>query len=417
MKNNIFLIPHQNKYILYDPIKGIVSLLNTAAAKEIEKKIHMGEFDSDESNFLNEYNFFPNNNKPIKNLTFILTNDCTMRCIYCYAEGGKNSTTLSIQTIEGVLNDIVTRINKGYTGSLDISFHGGDISSCWNLFVKSVKTIRKILLDKTRYSISLGINGVLSNHQINWIVENTNSATVSCDGFASFHNKLRPLTNGNDSFSFTDNTIRKFDLLGYKYGLRSTITSESVHYLAEIANYFCENYKAKSIMFEPLFPMGRGSNLKAPDEQDFINNFRKANQIAKKNKRKLSYSGARLNTTTNIFCEALNNSCVINPQGEVSSCYEVISSDDAISNNFFYGHYDTIEKKLFFDNDKRERFIHDIKSGKEKCDTCFCKFHCAGDCPVKNIYSKSNSTVHFFDRCFVNKELTKDQLIDILNEN
>ena len=361
MKNNIFLIPHNDKHILYEPIKGIISLINNAAAREIEKKINSGEFDSNQNNILNEYSIFPMNGEPIKNLTFILTNDCTMRCIYCYAEGGKNTTTLSLDTIKGVLHDIIKRINKHKPEKLNISFHGGDISSCWNLFTESVNEIKKILSGKINYSISLGINGVLSNKQISWIIQNTNDATVSCDGFDDIHNHQRPLSNNKNSFHLTDNTLKKLDAQNYKYGIRSTITDESVHHLKDIVAFFCKNYAANRIMVEPVFPMGRGLNIIPPSEQDFVDNFRKARQIAKSYGKELVYSGARLSTTTNIFCEALNNSCVITPDGLVSCCYEVYSDNEDIYSNFFYGYYNKSEKKLVFNNEKRNQLIEYLK--------------------------------------------------------
>lgn len=44
----------------------------------------------------------------------------------------------------------------------------------------------------------------------------------------------------------------------------------------------------------------------------------------------------------------------------------------------------------------------------QKCHDCFCKWHCAGDCPdVRNIN---------YDRCYVNRRLIQYELESILNK-
>jgi uncharacterized protein len=181
--------------------------------------------------------------------------------------------------------------------------------------------------------------------------------------------------------------------------------------MEQIIEFFCSNYSVHRIMVEPVFPMGRGEKISFPQENEFISNFRKADKIAELFGRELVYSGARLNTVTNIFCRALDDSCVITPDGLVSCCYEVLSPGEEFTQKFFYGYYDLIEKKLVLDGKQRKQLFEFVDSAKEKCRECFCKYNCAGDCPVKNAFTAANPGVKVFDRCLVNRELTKDQLL------
>jgi len=50
---------------------------------------------------------------------------------------------------------------------------------------------------------------------------------------------------------------------------------------------------------------------------------------------------------------------------------------------------------------------------KEKCEKCFAKFHCAGDCPVKATISEKDDQLYNY-RCTINRELTKHQIIKAL---
>ena len=54
---------------------------------------------------------------------------------------------------------------------------------------------------------------------------------------------------------------------------------------------------------EPMFPRGRadGRDISAPEAQEFVNNFRKAREVAAGFGRTLSYSGARLDVLTKLL--------------------------------------------------------------------------------------------------------------------
>lgn len=138
-----------------------------------------------------------------------------------------------------------------------------------------------------------------------------------------------------------------------------------------------------------MFPKGRGllnPNISPPLELDFVENFRKAREIAEKAGRKLIYSGARLNVVTNTFCQAAGKSCAITPEGWVTSCYEVLDNNDPLAKIFFYGYYDPVKRSFIIDEERRRNLFNLSVINKESCSKCFCKWHCAGDCPAKSIY-------------------------------
>jgi uncharacterized protein len=152
----------------------------------------------------------------------------------------------------------------------------------------------------------------------------------------------------------------------------------------------------------------------APNAQEFVNNFREARKVAAAFGRTLSYSGARLDVLTNVFCKACGDSAVVTPSGDITSCYEIADAKDPLAQVFFFGRYDSQTRSFAVDEDRRARLFGLSVLDKPRCQDCFCKWHCAGDCPAKVLHAESAGPQDLPYRCFINRELTKDQLVATL---
>jgi uncharacterized protein len=266
---------------------------------------------------------------------------------------------------------------------------------------------------------SVGSNGVLDPAQRLWLTENIDSATLSVDGPPDIHDSNRILPDGSPSSALVMKTIEHFDQVKFRYAIRSTITAATVSHMDEIAQFLCTNSAARKIQMEPMFPRGRadGGGVRTPDAQDFVDNFRKARKVAAAFGRTLSYSGARLDVLTNIFCKACGDSAVVTPSGDITSCYEIADANDPLSKVFFFGRYDSQTRSFVVDEDRRARLFRLSVLDKPRCQDCFCKWHCAGDCPAKVLHAETAGKQDLPDRCFINRELTKDQLLATLTES
>lgn len=430
---DIFCIPHDGRYIVYAPLHGVivwangklVNLLHRANKGDVSAWQTLKQNNNDLLSLLGSSpedrgfqgvqeisRFAPTE------VTLFLTADCTLRCGYCYARGGERPNQLSWDTVTGVLQQIVTNVKASNANQMTVHFHGGgDVSAAWPLLLRTRKYIHEMERShgfKARTSV--GLNGMLDAEQRSWIIAHIDRATVSIDGPPEVQNKQRPRPDGGESFSYVDSTLRAFDRAGYPYGIRTTVTSESVEKLEDIAAFFCREYEAKRIKAEPMFPRGRAdeTGFHPPSAEAFVSHFRKARAIAREAGRELIYSGARLDALTNVFCRASGDSCAITPEGEITSCYEVVSRDDPLSDVFFYGHFDTRLGQMVVDEQRRKSLFDLDVLHKPFCDKCFCKWHCAGDCPVKAIHAERNPSPNLPDRCRINRELTKDQILEAL---
>jgi len=421
---NVYLIPHKNnRYIVYLPIHGIifngnasaVTLFYNAMNGDIKAQSRFG-LNPGQIEKIRRAESKPQTEK--KNqfcptaVTLFLTSNCSLKCKYCYANAGVSDLQIKKEYIEIAVSEVIENALRSGKREVTVSYHGGgDIGVVWDLVEDATESILA-MARKNNITVwfNSGINGVLSDHQREWIVKRIHSVTVSIDGNRDIQNRLRPLRNGNPSFEMVDATLKYFDEQNFKYAIRSTITDETVSQMGEITSFFCKNYKAKKIKMEPVFVQGRASRnkVRAPSADDFVRNFKRAYKIAISHNRELLYSGARFDMLTEIFCMAAGSSFGVTPEGNITSCYEVLEKANPLSDIFFYGKIEGGSVVLF--PDKLEKLTKLNVHEKEKCGRCFARFHCAGDCPAKTILSRKENPEYDY-RCIINRELTKDQLL------
>jgi uncharacterized protein len=425
--SNIFIIPYgRSKFIIYLPVHGILFKANAAAVNQFYnalngdklalsqfgltsrqvKSIHQHE-ENRFSNLKSETRFNPTS------VSLFLTTDCSMKCVYCYASSGEKKSQIRKGYIEVAVNEIITNALLLKKNSISVHYHGGgDIGVVWDLVEQTTDFIsKKATENKLNLIINIGTNGVLNDYQRDWVVKNINSATVSIDGMPDTQNRLRPLKNGRPSFDIVHDTLKYFDIHDFNYAVRTTVTAETINELERSVSFFCENYKVRKIKIEPVFIQGRAplNNVNSPQAKDFIKYFTSSQKIAKRYNKELLYSGARFDTLSNYFCLAAGNSFCVTPDGYITSCYEVLDKSNPVSDTFFYGRINN--GKIQIDQAKLNKLASIRVNSIERCNNCFAKFHCAGDCPVKTALSLDDAELRNY-RCFINRELTKKQLLN-----
>ncbi len=430
---DVFCIPHEDKFIVYLPLGGVimlanadfVNLLHRARLGDQSARAQLGLDKSLESDLLDAApaGVAPCSRAPLAafaptSVSLFLTSRCTLRCTYCYASGGSGSTDMPWDMLTAVLDQILDHAVGAHSPVMSVHFHGGgDVSAAWPLLVRARDYLGTIAAKAgLAVSTSTGLNGMLDAEQRQWILRNIDTATVSLDGPPEIQNRQRPRPGGGASAGCVEDTLKTFDEAGYPYGLRCTVTEASVDRLEHVVEYICANFRMREIKVEPMNPRGRavGTGERAPRAEAFVEHFRRARQVAKRAGRELVYSGARLGATTNVFCQAAGQSCGVTPEGWLTSCYEVLSPSDPLSEEFFYGKYDPNSRRLVVDEPRRQRQRKWSVDQKPYCERCFCKWHCAGDCPAKSGISGQRLFAGATDRCYIARELTKDLLLAAL---
>ncbi len=349
------------------------------------------------------------------NVSLFLTSACNLGCTYCYASANESPASMSWPMAERAIDLVFENALRLDRKKVGVVLHGGGEATLeWDLLTRIVERTRNLARQRgISANISLGTNGIMSPSHAEWLTSNIDSATVSLDGPPDIHNRNRPTVGGQPSFHIVARTLRIFDAKGLHYGLRLTVTEDWVDRLPDAVEYICTLVRAKTLQAEPVFPSGRAgrNQMSIPRGTAFVEAFRRAAKIAKSRGRELTYSGARLGKVTDRFCEAAGRSFAVTPSGDVSSCYEVSENTDPRNEGFFWGSYDAENHSFDLDEERRKTQTQMTVHGKPHCSTCFCKWHCAGDCSAKLAQLGDPRDTSLNPRCEVNRALTRDQLI------
>lgn len=356
------------------------------------------------------------------NITILPTYDCHLRCVYCYSSGGERKTMLDVRIATAAIDYCIQNVVRSEHRTLKIMFHGGGEPTIgWDILTKSVMYARS-LSQKWDLNLRTGIvtNGVFNDSKRKWIGRNISSIEISLDGPENVQNQQRPLANGAGTFHKVQRTLDGFDKDKVKYWVRSTVTKASVHTMGEFVRRIAKHTGLMGINFEPLvFSMRcRKMKVQKANPETFIKMFREAREIGKKFGIDVHYSGVSLHLPIRKrFCGASRPNFIITPEGYVTSCPEVTDTAYPYSETFIYGQYDKQKKEFLFDSSKIRHLQSLTSENRQYCKDCFLKWHCAGGCPLRAIESsKSYAESPGTDTCLINWELSKDQLLTLLND-
>ena len=136
----------------------------------------------------------------LSRLVIHITNDCNMRCKYCYANGGhylSQRGMLQQKTLDKCLEVFFSKFNKIYS----VQFFGGEPLLNMDLLEYACQRIHDIS-QKRNYKINFGIvtNATLITEKFIELVNKYNiSVTISYDGNPEVNNIVRCLENGANS--------------------------------------------------------------------------------------------------------------------------------------------------------------------------------------------------------------------------
>jgi len=429
--NSVFRFPYQNRDIVYIPYKQVLFLAdralwpklqnNLSATPEAEDEIGLTPSDRDLLHRPSPFRASPGQKVAIQpepvTGTVLLTGKCTCRCLYCYARGGETPVSMDMDMFRAIVDVLSANCVKHGVRILKLHFHGGgDISADWDLFRNAWDYLSYVATaNGLKIFTSVGINGVLSEENATWIARNVDNSTVSIDGLKEVHDSQRPLAGGGGSFNHVERTLGVFDSFGHNYGLRMTITSQSVKQLPAFIEYACMQYGATKIKAEPMHPSGRGSSLQPPAQSDFILNYINAREIAIRYGRELIYSGADLRGLRYQFCAAAGKSYCFTPQGLISSCYEVFDLKDPLGDLFVFGEFDPERRKISVDMQKLEKLRQLTSENCAECMNCFARWNCGGDCPAKHTSRIPGGNRGDNYRCKINRAILYWQILEALD--
>ena len=339
----------------------------------------------------------------------LLTNQCQLRCTYCYADAGEIPfEELQIEQGQVGIDYVCENAAKLKQPFFEVSFHGGgEPTYAWDVLKGLVEYARQ---KKVRAKITLTSNGVWSPTQLNWIAENIDEFTLSIDGSPETQDRQRPLASGEGSSNIVMQTIKKIEALSLPYAIRMTAIAPWSNLPSDV-QYLCEHTRCHSIQVEPAFNLERGGH-NYPDKQDFTaytNAFIAAYEIAAQARRVFYYSGARLGVIASSFCTAPYQALILTPAGNLVTCYEITDDSHPLADISLIGNI--TDKTVHLNLSNRENLHQLMKERRASCRECFCYWNCAGDCYSRAFDPGPSGHLNHSTRCDMNRLILENLLL------
>jgi uncharacterized protein len=428
LAKNIFLIPDGNQYILYAPLNHFVASVNGTTARLIQQflidrdpesvppPIRSQLADLTWAQVPEKLPAVRDPGRPFEptQVTIFPTNQCMLRCEYCYASaGGAAPRRVDLRAI-GPAIELVIAATKRRGQTATVAFHGG----CDPLFspeiVKSSVGYACAAGERESVKVRLVIStsGAVSEKTAEWLARTFHSVCLSCDGPPDIQDRQRPLADGSPSSPLVSRTAGVLRDHNVPCGIRATVTARTVHRMTEMVDYFIEVFGMRQMHFEPVHPCGRCAteSIAAPSSLEFVEHFSAAWEHARSRNAFLRYSGCRLGWLTERFCAVDGDNFCLTPEGHMSSCYEVPDTSHPLADTLIFGRFDPTPQSFVVDQDKLAVLRRLNVTYKEFCKSCFAKWNCGGDCPVKGITGHTNLLSDYSykpgARCDINRELT-----------
>lgn len=387
-KQKMHIIKRYDHIILYDIEKMELYLGDNVPIEKLESLTCQNVVANNPSNNLIET--ISNENlidekKRMHRVTVCVSNDCNLRCKYCYAKGGsygKERTLMNERTARKFVDFCISSFKR-----IDnILFFGGEPLLNYPI----IEYICKLFKEQSANgslpipSFSMITNGTLCNDKIiDLIRENISFMTVSIDGNKYVNDKNRIYRNGMGSYdkiAYFINKCKKetptqiqfeatytsshFNIGMNRFDVYSFLNSE----FGINGIVVDEDTLDEKIMYDYLCSLTREDLLNSDFECLPLDFWQVALTITQKKPHK--------------FCGIYDDRITITTDGNIVGCQMLLGSDNNIISNIF-------------DTEALNKISHHQLKFKDNssCKKCWCNSLCGG-CVFQKFYSKSTKSLN-----------------------
>ena len=341
-------------------------------------------------------------------LAIMPTYDCNLRCIYCYANGGKYKEVISMDIAKKAI-DYVRDFNKK-ASVLDLYLVGGGEPLLYFDLVKEIVGYADSVFKKVE--INVVTNGTFSKNVREWLVERKANIRVSYDVIGQ--DKHRPLSSGKSSKNKVENNIKELLNNNANIIVQCIISSYTVDKMKQIIDKLIE-MKVPVVKMEPclMTDVSRGTKSLQPDPAVFANKLLEAIEYVADNELPILIdTGYFTKPTIGKYCGLGNGNFTVTPEGMITSCVEVSRKNDPYSDTIMFG---KITDKVEINEDKLEK-LDKINYNNQKggCSNCQYRLICLGGCPMANIWQSGLPLKKSAFTCTVEHTLLPKLLLKII---
>lgn len=320
-----------------------------------------------------------------KCISILLTDDCNLRCKYCYCGEERKKDSININFVKRAISDF-----KNQGNNLFVRFFGNGEPTIEFEKIKGIYDYSKKLDNNAIFEIQT--NGTFNQEVAKWIAEHLDIVWISYDGTTEANDFYRVNKNNDCVSKIVENNIKFLNGKVKELGVRATIGKKNLYKQIDIVNKMEElgiKYLYSDLMFANV-----ENKLYYEDEIDpleYAKEFLKAKKYAEE---KGIYYGSfftvNFDEKTNISCRA----CIPMPHLTVDgyvSCCDMGYSDDKLS-ELLYGKYDESKDVIIYDEEKIKNIKARTVDNLKECKECPIKYYCAGGCIGEAI--NENGTIY-----------------------
>lgn len=307
-----------------------------------------------------------------------LTNECNLRCDYCYLYKTHESMTLEkgMQAVDAVFRSAQAQSYR----EVKLKYAGGESTLEFDLIVQlhdyAQEQSKKLGVSLIGVILTNGIG--ISHHMIESIHERGLRLSISLDGIGQYHDAQRKFQNGSGSFKLVERSLARLRQYDFKPSITITVSQRNAEGLPQVVEYLLEQGFPFTINFF------RENEYSAPFEdllyqdEKMIDAMRAAFIKIENNFPPFSILGtitdrARLDTPHLQPCGVGHSYMVIDQNGNVAKCHMEIKrtvTDISVADPLKVLQLDTIGIQN-----------HSVEE-KEGCRDCDWRYYCAGGCPA-----------------------------------
>lgn len=357
-------------------------------------------------------------------ISFPTEHRCNLRCKYCFAEHGTNyrgtTQVLTKKLIGDILNFACRDIFKDYDNFRIDFVSGGEPLLNFELVMATVEITETLYKTLGKpFEIFLCTNGTIDNSDIwSYLDKHNINVGISIDGPKETHDLSRVYPNGRGSYTNTIETIRHIkeneSLSSHTKGLwaLSVISGKTTSLLKIMEHHKGLGFKNIQMKLarldkEDAFAITE-SNVKS-----FTLMYKELTDYLVKSVMKHDYSDLNMIMNENDYlgklilhtvyqgrekrCYAGDRKLSFDGSGNIYPCDSFVGEDNFILGNIYSG----------MNEDARRRFIDGTVLRRNKCNKCWARNICAGDC-FHNSYLAHGDIYEADDVfCSINKHLVE----------
>ncbi len=390
----VFYVQNQH-FLYYDPCMSILSL-DKSVAESIENETFFAHNNPKYKEFAQIYHTplakenqnNTHNLRQINRITLCVSNDCNLRCKYCFAQGGSYGETRTQMSID-MAKEFVCFCDKYFDSIKTILFFGGEPLLNIEVIEFVCKNITKIYKEKKKVIPKFCIitNGTILNASVMKLMEKyINRVTISVDGPKLLHDFNRVYINGKGSYDIVANFIQEMKRIkNLQVSYEATFTKEAIekgYTYASLRGFFINTLGIKGTIIND-------SHLDKTIAIDYIKSITKE-QMIESNFGCMSGDFWKIldllvKRENNLLCNIGFKNISISVKGEVFVCH-LVNGKKKCS----LGH---INKRNIFNHPEHYRdIICDLNKKYPVCESCWCMNLCGG-CTIECLYDERTGTL------------------------